>query len=289
MKRGWICLIWIFALVSLAGSEEIYCRYALGDHTYYGKVDRGIILQLDAAPWAGGQVTGHQVRVEQVKLLHPSEPTVIVGISGSYREAWEGKKPFKTIRWFLKPPSSAASPGDDVELPRALDELLVESELVVIIGKTVKNAGLEEAREAIFGYTAGNDIVGSATSYYKMIGDVIPASDPLLPAGLKIGDGFAPYGPYIYRGVDWNNRKRELVVTNPETGKQTIYQHNTSNFMFPPDKIVSDLSNVLTLHPGDVIFTGTTKALPAHVGDIMEVIIEGFTPLKNVVAPPRYH
>lgn len=291
MKRlGWLAVAAV-VLTGPAWCGEVYCRYQLGDDFYYGQVEGDWIHQLSAAPWDGGTKTGHRLKEGDAKLLHPSEPAVILGISGSYREAWEGKEPYNTIRWFSKMPTSAASPGEDVEMPASISELMVETELVIVIGERVKNADIEEAKKAIFGYTVGNDIVGSAASYYQMNeeGEGPPPEDPLLSPGLKIGDGFAPYGPYIYTGIDWKNRERKLVVTDGETGSREIYRHNTSNMLFPPEKIVSDLSRVLTLNPGDIIFSGTTKALPARVGDEMEVTIEGMRGLVNRVAPARIH
>ncbi|MBZ0254651.1 fumarylacetoacetate hydrolase family protein, partial [bacterium] len=99
---------------------------------------------------------------------------------------------------------------------------------------------------------------------------------------LKIGDHFATYGPFIHQGADWNNRLRTLEVISPN-GEKLTYKHNTSNLLFPPEKIVSDLSRVCVLEPGDVIFSGTTKALPAHAGDRVIVAIEGIGELENVI------
>lgn len=285
MKR-FLFAVLILVLLPLAFSwgEEVYCRYEAAGAVHYGKVEGESIHQLDQAPWDGGQATGRTIPVKEARLLHPSVPQKIFGISGSYKEAWAGgKKPFNTIRWFLKPPSAAASPDEDVILPASLDELEVETELVLVIGKRVKNAGLDEAKESIFGYTVGNDIVGSATSYHRVNGEPLDQPEALLGPGLKIGDGFAPFGPFIHRGVDWRNRERALKVSNPSQNKELIYKHNTSNMLFPPEKIVSDLSRVCVLEPGDIIFTGTTAALPARAGDIMEITVEGLGTLVNRV------
>ncbi len=285
-KFGVLLLVCICLPVWGAWSDqEVYCRYQAGDTIFYGRVYNGdVIHQLSAAPWDGGKETGHIIDVKSAKLLHPSEPKIIFGISGSYKEAWpEGKKPFNTIRWFLKPPTSAAASEDDIILPASLDTLLVETELVAVIGKTIRNGSLEEAKEAIFGYTAGNDIVGDVTSYHRIQKEPLDQVETLLAPGLKIGDRFAPYGPFIYRGVDWKNRNRTLRITNEKTGKNLFYEHNTSNMLFPPEKIVSDLSRVVTLNPGDIIFTGTTKALPAEDGDLMEVTVEGLGKTVNRV------
>ncbi|MEW6237619.1 MAG: fumarylacetoacetate hydrolase family protein [Candidatus Omnitrophota bacterium] len=271
-----------------AASEEIFCRYQLKDKVFYGQVDGNTIHQLSRAPWDGGKATGKTDALDKVRLLHPSEPKKIIGMSGTYKEAWEGgKTPFKTVRWFMKPSTTAASPGEDVVLPASLDELQVETELAIVIGKRVKNASLEEAKAAIFGYAAANDIVGDPTSYHRIQGEPLDQPETLLPASLKHGDQFSPYGPFIHRGVDWNNRKRTLIVTHADTGEKEIYEHNTSSMIYTPEKIVSDLSRVFSLDPGDVILSGTTKALPARAGDVMEVEVEGIGKLVNRVAPGK--
>lgn len=278
----------IMTLTTTVSAGEIYCRYELSGQAHYGLVKEDIIHQLNGAPWDGGKTTGVTVKQEDVRLLHPSEPTVILGCAGTFKEAWEttGKEPFNTIRWFLKPPSAAASPGEDVDIPASMKEILVETELVIVIGKKVKNADVAEAKEAIFGYTVGNDIVGSADSYLEVSGDEKRVEDTILAPTLKIGDKFAPFGPFIYTDVDWKNRERTLVVKHL-SGTEDVYKHNTNSLLYPPEKIVSDLSRVLTLNPGDIIFTGTTKALPARVGDEMTVSVEGLCTIHNKVVGPK--
>ncbi len=288
IRKSLIIGLFLSLVVVIGWSEEIYCRYELNERVFYGKVEGDMIAQLTNAPWAGGIPAGLKVEKERVRFLHPSEPQKIIGLAGSYKEAWEeGKKPFKTVRWFLKPPTSAASPGDDVILPAALDELLVETELAIVIGKRVKNADEKKAQDAIFGYTVANDIVGSVDSYHKIQGEPLDQEETLLPFALKHGDNFSPYGPFIYCGVDWNNRERTLIVSNEEKGKKEIYKHTTANLVYTPAKMVSDLSRVFVLEPGDVIFTGTSAALPAHAGDRMEVTVEGLGTIVNHVVAPQ--
>jgi len=288
MKFYTLCLIILLmmALNANAQPDGVYCRYSFNNQIHYGKVDGQVIHTLDKAPWNGGQKTGETVPLNKVRLLHPSEPRVILGLAGSYQEAWKGKQPYKTVRWFTKPPGAAASPGDDVVLPASLDEVEVEVELVIVIGKKVKDATEAEAKEAIFGYTVGNDIVGSVDSYHRLQGEPLDQKETLLAPGLKIGDRFEPFGPFIYRGVDWRNRKRTLRITNPKTHKNTLYEHTTSHLVYSPEKIVSDLSKVLTLWPGDIISTGTTESFPAVDGDVVEVSIEGLGSLRNKIVKP---
>ncbi|NOY57331.1 MAG: fumarylacetoacetate hydrolase family protein [Calditrichaeota bacterium] len=286
-----ILLLSIFGLAATYAVAEdmVYCRFSYKESVHYGRVKGKKIYVLDKAPWSGGQETGQVVPLNKVRLLHPSEPRVILGLGGSYQEAWKDNgTPYKTVRWFTKPPTAAASPGDDIVLPASLDEIKVEVELVIVIGKTVKDADEAEAQQAIFGYTVGDDVVGSVDSYHRIQGEPQDQKEGLLPPGLKIGDHFAPFGPFIHRGIDWRNLERTLRITNPETDKNVLYKHNTSHLVYSPAKIVSDLSKVLTLSPGDIIFTGTTQSFPAVDGDVVQVSIKGVGECVNrVVAPTK--
>jgi 2-keto-4-pentenoate hydratase/2-oxohepta-3-ene-1,7-dioic acid hydratase in catechol pathway len=100
---------------------------------------------------------------------------------------------------------------------------------------------------------------------------------------LKLGDKFAPYGPFIYSGADWRDRKRTLTITDASGETRVAYEHNTSALLHPPEKIVSDLSRVLTLEPGDVIFSGTTKAFIIEAGETVKTEIEGFGVVENLI------
>lgn len=269
------------AVIPAFSKSRVYCRYESNGRIYYGEVRKDRIHQLDGAPWEGGQKTGTTVSMDAVQPLYPSEPKLILGIGKAYKSGWGDQTPFKTVRWFLKPPSAAASSGDDVVLPASLDEVKVETEMVIIIGKKIKNADETEAEKAIFGYTVGNDIVGFTDSYHRLQEEPLDQAEKLLGPGLKICDGFAPFGPFIHSGVDWQNRKWTLRITNSATSKDVVHEDNTSNLAYTPAKMVSDLSRVLTLSPGDVIFSGTSKAIVAQIGDEVEVWIDGLGTLTN--------
>ncbi|MBD3385451.1 DUF2437 domain-containing protein [candidate division KSB1 bacterium] len=276
-----IFTILFILITALSVKSQTFCRYQNGRTISYAKVEGDTLYPLTAAPWEGGEMTGNRVLQDSVRLLHPSTPRVILGLSGAYEESWSGRTPFKTVRWFLKPPGSAASPGDPVVLPASLDEVLVETELVIVIGKRIKNGDPQTAAKAIFGYTAGNDIVGSVPSYHRLQGESEDQEETLLGPGLKIGDGFAVFGPYIHRGIDWRHRTRRLDVIDGQSGEKSTYTHSTSGLLYSPAKIVSDLSRVLTLSPGDIIFTGTTKALPAQAGDVVTISVDGLGTCTN--------
>lgn len=264
-------------------AQEIYGRYKYNDIISYGKIEGDKIIPLDKAPWDSGMVNGDAIKLSEVKVLCPSEPNVIIGLGGSYASAWEDSSPYNTVRWFAKPPSSAASPDDIVFIPEAMDAVKVEVELTIVIGKTIKNASELEAREAIFGYTIGNDIVGSKDSYHQKNGESSDQKEPLLGPGLKIGDRFAPFGPFVYTNFDWNNRERKMLVTDASGKEKINTTNNTSQLVYSPEKIVSDLSKVLTLSPGDVVMTGTNKSYVVVDGDTVVISIEGLGTLTNTI------
>ena len=260
-----------------------FCRFEHINGVSFGEVIDEKIHQLDNAPWLEYEFTGLVFDAADIKLLHPSEPQVIIGLGGAYKNVWVDKTPPKTVRWFIKPPTCAASPNDNVVIPPSLDEVKVESELTIVIGKRVKNVDETEAENAIFGYTIGNDIVGNKPSYLKVNDETEESAGPLLAPGLKICDKFAPFGPYVFTGVDWKDRAWSLTITNDETGKKIVHEDNTSNLVYSPAKIVSDLSKVLTLNPGDIILTGTSKSYVASDGDKVVVEIEGLGKLENMI------
>lgn len=264
-------------------AQEVYCRFEFGEQILYGKVEGKKILPLDKAPWEGGKINGRAFELNKVKLLHPSEPKVILGLGGSYSNSWKDKKPYNSVRWFLKPHSAAASPNDIVLIPIAVDALKVEAELVIVIGKTIKNADESEAGNAIFGYTIGDDIVGWTDSFHEKENEPKNQKEPLLGPGLKIGDRFAPFGPFIYTKIDWKNKERKMLVTDASGKVKINTSNNTSNLVYSPSKIVSDLSKILTLSPGDIVFTGTDKSYVVLDGDSVSISIEGLGTLTNTI------
>lgn len=266
-------------------SQDVYCRFELNSKIHYGKVEGNIIKTLDKAPWNGGTVKegNIDIDIDEVKLLHPSQPQIILGLGGAYSDSWKVSKPYKSVRWFLKPPTSAASPNDTIFIPPVVDVLKVEVELVIIIGKTIKNASEEEAISAIFGYTLGNDVVASTSSYHIKAGEPQDQNETLLGPGLKIGDSFAPFGPFIYTNIEWNNRETAVLIKNSDGKIKIKSHHNTSKLLYSPAKIISDLSKILTLSPGDIVMTGTNKSYEVQSGDTVSVSIEGLGTLNNFI------
>lgn len=273
----------LFAVSAAAQNKKVFCRYEKNGTVNFGKAVGTEVYRLDKAPWDGGKETGEKTSLNNVKLLTPTEPHVIIGLIKSYSDSWKNKHAPESIRWFIKPSSAAATSGDDIVLPDAVNQLKFENEMVIVIGKKIKDAGVEEAKDAIFGYTVGADIEGNPDSYYKAHNEKPEANKTALTLGLKIGDRFSPYGPFITKGIDWRKSMKHVRIKNKHTGKDVIYEHNISDLMYSPGEIVSQLSKVLTLMPGDVIFTGSAKVFVADPGDVLDLSIDGMGSMKNKI------
>lgn len=205
-----------------------------------------------------------------VRLLAPSEPSKIICVGRNYVEhARElGNEAPKVPLIFMKPPSSIIPNDGTIILPPQSAQVEHEAELVVVIGKRGRNITAEQAKKHIFGYTIGNDITAR---------DLQRTDDQWTRA--KGFDTFCSFGPWIDTEFD----PADAVVTCRVNG-QMRQMASTRDMIFNVGTLIAYTSSVMTLEPGDLIFTGT----PAGVGELRngdEVVveIEGLGVLKNPV------
>lgn len=223
---------------------------------------------LDAAPWADGAPDGTVVVAPD--LLAPITPSKIVGIASNYRaHALEMGKPVPTSpKLFLKPPTAVVGPDAPIPRPRASERVDHEAELVVVIGRRAARVSEADALAYVFGYTAGNDV--TARDFQKADG---------VFARAKGYDGFAPAGPVVVTGLD----PADLAVRAWVNGALR-QDGRTSDMVFGVAALVAFVSDVMTLEPGDVVYTGTPSGVgPLVVGDVVEVEVEGVGRLGNPV------
>jgi 2-keto-4-pentenoate hydratase/2-oxohepta-3-ene-1,7-dioic acid hydratase in catechol pathway len=211
-----------------------------------------------------------QTTLAEVRLLAPSEPSKIICVGRNYVEHAKelGNEVPKVPLIFLKPPSSIIANGGTVLLPPQSAQVEHEAELVVVIGKRGKNVTAEQAKKYIFGYTIGNDV--TARDLQKTDGQWTRA---------KGFDTFCSFGPWIDTEFD----PADAVITCRVNG-QMRQMASTRDMVFNVGTLIAYISSVMTLEPGDLIFTGT----PAGVGELRhgdEVVveIEGLGSLKNPV------
>jgi 2-keto-4-pentenoate hydratase/2-oxohepta-3-ene-1,7-dioic acid hydratase in catechol pathway len=245
---------------------------------YKGKELFGIV-EGDHIQSAAGDIFGalHPTKqgyaLDQVKLLPPVMPSKIVAIGLNYKDHAAELKielPEEPLI-FLKPASAVIGHLDPIIYPAMSHRVDFEGELGIVIGKAAKGISEDRADEFILGYTCCNDV--TARDLQGKDGQWTRA---------KGFDTFAPLGPWIETELDPACLKLETFLNGER--KQTS---DTSYLIFPPRRLVSFISRIMTLYPGDCIATGTPSGIgPMNVGDKVEVRIEGIGSLVNSVAAP---
>ncbi len=246
-------------------------RFSEGGKTRYGIEESGAIRGLRGSPF--NQLTSNNTffDVSSVKLLAPCTPSKIVCLGLNYRShAEETDLPIPKVPLiFLKPSTAVIGPDDQIVLPRGTKRTDYEGELGVVIGQRAKDVTEKEASQYILGYTCFNDV--SERHNQRDDGQWTRA---------KGYDTFAPLGPCIETEVSPDNLKIETYL-NGELRQSA----RTSDLIFSIPKIVSFISGVMTLLPGDVIATGTPSGIGRlQAGDTIEIRIEGIGNLRNSVS-----
>ena len=255
--------------------KETYVRFAASASAdvHYGKMDGQSIIALSAAPWDGGKPLQQIYEKNNVSLLAPVKPSKIICIGLNYlahvQASFSAEKPPEYPLIFLKPPSAIINPGDKIVHPPQSERVDYEAELAVVIGKKATWVKEEEAEQYIFGFTCVNDV--TARDLQKKDGQWSRA---------KGFDTFCPIGPWVVTGLDW----RDLLVEGILNG-QVMQSGRTSLMIFKIPYLISYISSVMTLYPGDIISTGTPSGIaPMKSGDTIEVRVEGIGTLANSMA-----
>ena len=208
--------------------------------------------------------------LKQLKILAPTEPSKVIAVGLNYTDHARELKmalPEEPII-FLKAPTAVIGPGEKICWPVSSKEIHYEAELGVIIKKKCKNISAGEAADYVLGYTCSNDV--TARDLQKKDGQWTRA---------KSFDTFCPFGPYIVQGIAPDNLRIQLKVNG-----KIKQDSSTKQMIFKIPELVSFISQVMTLYPGDLILTGTPPGVgPLKKGDTVEVVIEGVGRLINKV------
>jgi 2-keto-4-pentenoate hydratase/2-oxohepta-3-ene-1,7-dioic acid hydratase in catechol pathway len=251
-------------------------RYVVAGVVHHGRRVSGGFARLDAPPWLGGRENGAVDGDPQVRLLAPVVPTKVVCVGLNYRahiaesaSVAPGAAPPREPLLFLKPPSAVIATGETIRYPPSVTRLDPEAEMAVVIGRRATRVSPAEATGHVAGLTCFNDV--SARNHQREDGQWTRA---------KGFDTFAPLGPWLATGLD----PGALTVVCRVNGVER-QSGRTSDLLFPVPELVSFISGVMTLEPGDVIATGTPAGIaPVEVGDVIEVEVEGIGVLVNRVA-----
>lgn len=247
-------------------------RVAVNDGIAFALIDEDDLVHEMAGPPIGDiEFTGTTVPLAECRLLAPVLPSKIVAIGKNYHDhATEmgGEVPSEPLM-FLKPSTAVIGPDEVIRKPGGVQRLDHEAELAIVIKGLVRNADIDSAADAILGYTCANDV--SARDYQESDGQWTRA---------KGFDTFCPLGPWIETELgDGLNLSIQARLND-----QVRQDGDTGQLVFPPAYLVSYISHVMTLLPGDVILTGTPAGVsPMEPGDVIDIDIEGIGTLRNRV------
>jgi 2-keto-4-pentenoate hydratase/2-oxohepta-3-ene-1,7-dioic acid hydratase in catechol pathway len=246
-----------------------FCKSG-GGNIRYGRYDGDTVTRLERAPWFGVAVTTEVFDVNDVTLKAPVEPSKIICIGLNYHAhvaaSHSADKAPDHPLIFLKPPSAVIGPDEKIIHPPQSQRVDYEAELGVVIGKKIRKAAVDEAAEAVFGLTCVNDV--TARDLQKVDGQWSRA---------KGFDTFCPVGPWVVTDVDW----QDLLVEGILNG-EVKQSGRTSQMIFDIAYLISYISSIMTLNPGDLISTGTPSGIaPMKAGDEVEVRVERVGALVN--------
>ena len=288
-----------------------FVRYDDDGDVSYGILEGKKITRIDGDLFGKWKKTGKTVDLDDVKLLVPSRPTQVFAMAGNYKShlgdqdktttkittvttitqdnktgttetasetSSEIRKSgvippkFQIPQPFYKTISCLLPHGGTIILPKDAKMVHYEAELVIVIGKTAKNVSKKDALKYVLGVTCGNDV--SAREWQR---------NDVQWWRAKASDTFGPCGPVIASGLDYSNLQLTLRLNG-----EVKQDENTKYFINDVPSMVSFLSRHVTLHPGDLIFTGTPgKTSELKSGDVVEVELSGVGVLRNKVAAEK--
>jgi len=251
----------------------IYARASHNNDTLWGRITGDVFEPSDNAPWNNFRGTSAKIPLGRCRLLAPVTPSKIVLIGLNYHEHIKESQSASSVPEepviFMKPPTAVIGPGDDIPYPSELERVDYEGELAAVIGRKIHRADENQARSAVLGYTCLNDV--TARNLQK--------KDMQWTRG-KGFDGFAPIGPWIVTDIDPLDLKIETFL-NGEVRQSS----RTSCQIWNVFSLISFISKVMTLLPGDVVSTGTPQGVgPLKPGDTVRITIENIGTLENGVA-----
>ena len=249
-----------------------FVRYLAHGEIAYGAVDGDTVRQVTSTPFEDYQITGHTHKLDEVRLLAPVVPRKILAMALNYPSHLGQRQAPKRPEPFWKSPSSVIGPDDHIIIPRGAGRVEEEGELVAVIGKRCKGVSTQEAPSYVLGYTCGIDV--SAREWQR---------DDIQWWRAKSSDTFSPIGPFLVTGLAPSGLELQVRVNGKE-----VQHGNTSALIYDVPTIVSFVSQVVTLEPGDLIFTGT-PGIPAIIkpADTVEVEIEAIGVLRNPVCEEK--
>ncbi len=245
-------------------------RFAVGRQARYGIVEETTVTEIQGDICGSYRLTRKRHPLSRIRFLPPTIPSKIVAVGVNYRDhavEFQHDLPEDPVL-FLKPTTALLPHKGKILYPAMASRVDYEAELAVVIKKTVQGIAASQALRYILGYTCFNDV--TARDLQRKDGQWTRA---------KSFNTFAPCGPWIETSLDLSGAAIRSYLNGQVRQNSTI-----GNFIFDIPHLVSFVSQVMTLYPGDIIATGTPSGVgPMQPGDVVEVEIEGIGKLQNSV------
>jgi 2-keto-4-pentenoate hydratase/2-oxohepta-3-ene-1,7-dioic acid hydratase in catechol pathway len=245
-------------------------RFTTGGRAGYGTLDDETIHDIEGKPYRRLKHSSYRYDLSDVKLLPPCTPSKIVAIGlNYYKHGTELKMEIPSEPLiFLKPSTAVIGPDDEIRYPDSSAQVDYEAELGVVIKTRAYRVAEAKALDYVLGYTCFNDI--TARDLQKKDGQWTRA---------KGFDTFAAIGPWIETELDPANTDLEARLNG-----EVKQRGNTRDLIFPVPRLISFISHIMTLLPGDVIATGTPEGVgPMNPGDTIEIKVDKIGTLRNYV------
>jgi 2-keto-4-pentenoate hydratase/2-oxohepta-3-ene-1,7-dioic acid hydratase in catechol pathway len=262
------------------------------DDTHVTDLGPGDVTPLLGRPGPG--TDGVRYPLEDVTLLAPLlRPGKILAVAANYQDhvtETGGERIDKSRispRLFLKPPTAISGPGEDIALPSVSDRIDWEVELVVVLGRGGKDIAVDDALDHVAGYTVGNDVSARAMDYgYERDTDdsAVGFFDWLSGKWL---DGFAALGPWLLTSDEVPDP--QALEISLELNGEVMQHASTGDMIFNVAEQIAFASRIMTLEPGDLIYTGTPSGVGLasgrflKAGDRMTARLAGVGDLVNSV------
>ncbi|MGJ7906290.1 fumarylacetoacetate hydrolase family protein [Actinopolyspora sp. H202] len=232
--------------------------------------EKVLAVEIDQHPFGEPTFTGRKWPMADVRLLAPILPTKVLCVGKNYAEharEMGGEVPENPVL-FMKPSTSVIGPSAPIKMPPNSERVDYEGELAVVIGQPCKDVPEARGTDVVLGYTIANDV--TARDQQRADGQWTRA---------KGYDTFCPLGPWIDTTVDPSD-----LGLRTELDRELCQESRTSLLTHDVAGLISFISRVMTLLPGDVILTGTPSGVgPMRAGQKVSVSIDGLGTLTNPV------
>lgn len=249
-----------------------WLRFECSGSVGFGTLDDGSISVYEGDLFNNPRPTTQKIPLNAVKLLTPVQPTKMIALWNNFRAlaAKLGAAIPPEPLYLLKGNNSFLGAEATIRSPKSFGgKVVFEGELGIVIGKTCKEVSEADAARHIFGYTCVNDVTAS---------DIINR-DPSFAQWVraKSFDTFGVFGPAVATGLDPSGLTVRTILNGQERQNYPV-----SDMIFPPVKLVSLISQDMTLYPGDIIACGTSVGVGSmKPGSRIEIAIDGIGILSN--------